>query len=166
MSTNIQGCGEKKKSFLISVLKSLRASSLVPWWASQNTKRSSVFRRALTVLCFLSEVVRLELYYCNRQNRVIWVIGYMAPNNCELSIQKWLWITLDRIINYILVIFRYIVISYKLHLSCRTQSIVRLGLPGLVVSMRAFGIVPSIRNFILISMVLEIMVISSTRPLN
>ena len=66
----------------------------------------------------------------------------------------------------LIIYWLYLAISYKLHLSRRTQSIVRLGLPGLAVSMRAFGIVPSIRNFKLITMVLEIMVISSTRRLN
>ena len=41
----------------------------------------------------------------------------------------------------------------------------RRGLPGFAVSLRAFGTVPSIRDFESITAVIEIMAISSKRPL-
>ena len=71
---------------------------------------------------------------------------------------------MGRIINSILDYIGYVVIK-SIHRAVRNQ-IVRLGLPGLAVSLRAFGRVPSIRNFELIRVVLEIMVINSAGLLN
>ena len=51
--------------------------------------------------------------------------------------------------------------SYIIHVSRRMQSLARPGLPGILVSMIIFGMDLSIRNFELVRLVLEIMVVSS-----